>query len=142
MVPVARMGMLYITKTRLHLIYLHWDSCLAVAAGIVMRKRLGLVADIVNSNAWTLEKLLMHDSSVGMLVLLSTLSCSSCPLGSALTVLQLCFVVLYYLSSFLHLRHDVSYLKWLPRMERPNVSLRVWGLQVIVLTLMNLFNNW
>lgn len=87
---------------------------------------LGLVFGGCCSNAWTLEKLLMHDSSV----------------GSALTVLQLCFVVIYYLPTFLHFQHNVSYLRWLPQLERPTVSLQVWGLQVLVLASMNLFNNW
>ncbi|PVF93920.1 UAA transporter [Serendipita vermifera] len=78
------------------------------------------------SNAWTLEKLLMHDSSI----------------GSALTFLQLSFVVLYSIPGFLHFRQDVTIFKYFPRIESPVVPLKTWGVQVIVLLAVNILNNW
>ncbi|KAG8849159.1 golgi uridine diphosphate-N- acetylglucosamine transporter [Serendipita sp. 411] len=78
------------------------------------------------SNAWSLERLLMHDSNI----------------GSALTFLQLSFVMLYYLPSVLHFPQDVAYTRWFPRLDTRVVPLQLWSLQVIVLLGVNIFNNW
>lgn len=88
---------------------------------------LGLVFGGCCGNAWTLEKLLMHDTSI----------------GSALTVLQMAFVVISYLPSFLHRRRDASgFRSFLPTFEKPAVPLASWGVQVVVLLGVNIFNNW
>ncbi|KIM34087.1 hypothetical protein M408DRAFT_59453, partial [Serendipita vermifera MAFF 305830] len=64
-------------------------------------------------------------------------------LGSALTVLQMAFVVISYLPSFLHRRHDASgFRSFLPTFEKPAVPLASWGVQVVVLLGVSIFNNW
>jgi hypothetical protein len=97
---------------------------------------------MVYSNAWTLEKLLMHDSSIGMYQRRWRYIVPDHFIGSALTFLQLSFVVLYYIPSFLHFRRDVATLKYIPRIESPAVPLKTWGVQVFVLLAVNIFNNW
>jgi solute carrier family 35 (UDP-xylose/UDP-N-acetylglucosamine transporter), member B4 len=64
-------------------------------------------------------------------------------LGAALTVLQMGFVVLFYLPSFLHRRNNVAGFKsLLPAFDKPAVPLTAWGVQVLVLLAVNIFNNW
>lgn len=53
------------------------------------------------------------------------------------------FVVISYLPSFLHLRRGAVGLKTLlPTFDKPAVPLAAWGVQVIVLLGVNIFNNW
>jgi len=77
------------------------------------------------SNVWTYEQLLRQSPKI----------------GSALTFSQMLFVAIQSLPFFLcWKKHELGFL--IPRLKPRKVPLKQWGLQVILVTLGSLLNNW
>jgi hypothetical protein len=105
---------------------LDWPLALSLVYGgcCTYVARIHVVSCLNNpySNAWALERLLAHSKTV----------------GTAVTFLQMAFTSLQGAPSFLVFKSTFPFIELRPR----TVPIRVWTLQVVVLWVMSLLNNW